>query len=81
MAMKYLGCRSHKPANVALCIWPWLLGLDWVLRPSSVRSLIVLKWLKEDLAARGPRNAARGNQAKTYDSSGIGGYGYEKANK
>ncbi|KAL4944723.1 hypothetical protein BDV06DRAFT_75514 [Aspergillus oleicola] len=42
---------------------------------------IVLKWLKEDLAARGPRNAARRSQAKTYDSSGIGGYGYEKADK
>ncbi|KAL4926513.1 putative ABC transporter [Aspergillus undulatus] len=41
---------------------------------------IVLKWLKEDLAARGPRNA-RGNQAKTYSSEGIGGYGYEKADK
>ncbi|KAL4967254.1 putative ABC transporter [Aspergillus stella-maris] len=42
---------------------------------------IVLKWLKEDLAARGPRNAERGNQAKTYESSGIGGYGYEKADE
>ncbi|KAL4776198.1 P-loop containing nucleoside triphosphate hydrolase protein [Aspergillus nidulans var. acristatus] len=38
---------------------------------------IVLKWLKEDLQARGPRNA-RGSQAKTYESGGIGGYGYEK---
>ncbi|KAL5337086.1 P-loop containing nucleoside triphosphate hydrolase protein [Aspergillus crustosus] len=41
---------------------------------------IVLKWLKEDLKARGPRNV-RGNQAKTYESAGIGGYGYEKADK
>ncbi|KAL4989041.1 P-loop containing nucleoside triphosphate hydrolase protein [Aspergillus falconensis] len=40
---------------------------------------IVLKWLKEDLQARGPRNAnARGNQGKTYEIEGIGGYGYEK---
>ncbi|KAL4747667.1 hypothetical protein BDW72DRAFT_9954 [Aspergillus terricola var. indicus] len=38
---------------------------------------IVLKWLKEDLQARGPRNA-RGSQAKTYEPGGIGGYGYEK---
>ncbi|KAL4871980.1 hypothetical protein BDV12DRAFT_4484 [Aspergillus spectabilis] len=41
---------------------------------------IVLKWLKEDLKARGPRNV-RGNQAKTYESGGIGGYGYEKSDK
>ncbi|KAL3431687.1 P-loop containing nucleoside triphosphate hydrolase protein [Aspergillus tetrazonus] len=38
---------------------------------------IVLKWLKEDLQARGPRNS-RGSQAKTYEAGGIGGYGYEK---
>ncbi|KAL3479431.1 P-loop containing nucleoside triphosphate hydrolase protein [Aspergillus californicus] len=38
---------------------------------------IVLKWLKEDLQARGPRYV-RGNQAKTYEAGGIGGYGYEK---
>ncbi|OJJ04617.1 hypothetical protein ASPVEDRAFT_54751 [Aspergillus versicolor CBS 583.65] len=41
---------------------------------------IVLKWLKEDLQSRGPRNG-RGNQAKTYESGGIGGYGYEKYDK
>lgn len=42
---------------------------------------IVLKWLKEDLAVRGPRND-RGNQGKTYsDTEGIGGYGYEKSSK
>ncbi|KAL4976177.1 P-loop containing nucleoside triphosphate hydrolase protein [Aspergillus desertorum] len=40
---------------------------------------IVLKWLTEDLQTRGPRNAnARGNQGKTYETEGIGGYGYEK---
>ncbi|KAL4899256.1 hypothetical protein BDW74DRAFT_117395 [Aspergillus multicolor] len=38
---------------------------------------IVLKWLKEDLHARGPRNV-RGNEGKTYEVGGIGGYGYEK---
>ncbi|KAL2816387.1 P-loop containing nucleoside triphosphate hydrolase protein [Aspergillus cavernicola] len=41
---------------------------------------IVLKWLKEDLQARGPRNG-RGNQAKTYEYGGVGGYGYEKHDK
>jgi CCR4-NOT complex subunit CAF16 len=39
---------------------------------------IVLKWLKEDLQARGPRNAT---EAKTYESGGLGGYGYEKYDK
>ncbi|PKY06881.1 putative ABC transporter [Aspergillus campestris IBT 28561] len=39
---------------------------------------IVLKWLKEDLKARGPRNG-RQNQGKTYESlEGLGGYGLEK---
>ncbi|KAL2815879.1 P-loop containing nucleoside triphosphate hydrolase protein [Aspergillus granulosus] len=39
---------------------------------------IVLKWLKEDLQARGPRNVT---QAKTYEIEGLGGYGYEKYDK
>ncbi|KAL2837278.1 P-loop containing nucleoside triphosphate hydrolase protein [Aspergillus pseudodeflectus] len=39
---------------------------------------IVLKWLKEDLQARGARNAT---EAKTYESGGLGGYGYEKYDK
>lgn len=39
---------------------------------------IVLKWLKEDLAERGPRNGQR-SEGKTYESQeGIGGYGLEK---
>ncbi|KAF7125502.1 hypothetical protein CNMCM5793_001741 [Aspergillus hiratsukae] len=39
---------------------------------------LVLKWLKEDLAARGPRNP-QPSQSKTYGSlDGIGGYGLEK---
>lgn len=39
---------------------------------------IVLKWLKEDLAERGPRNG-QASQGKTYESQeGIGGYGFEK---
>jgi CCR4-NOT complex subunit CAF16 len=38
---------------------------------------LVLKWLKEDLAERGPRD--RMGQGKTYESlEGIGGYGQEK---
>ncbi|KAE8377901.1 P-loop containing nucleoside triphosphate hydrolase protein [Aspergillus bertholletiae] len=41
---------------------------------------LVLKWLKEDLRARGPRNGRQG-QAKTYESfDGMGGYGFEKRN-
>ncbi|KAL2786054.1 P-loop containing nucleoside triphosphate hydrolase protein [Aspergillus keveii] len=39
---------------------------------------IVLKWLKEDLQVRGPRNAT---EAKSYESGGLGGYGYEKYDK
>ncbi|KAJ5925360.1 hypothetical protein N7454_007999 [Penicillium verhagenii] len=46
---------------------------QWTSENSRLGEL-VLKWLKEDLAVRGPRN----NQAKTYDAGGIGGYGYEK---
>ncbi|PYI10875.1 P-loop containing nucleoside triphosphate hydrolase protein [Aspergillus sclerotiicarbonarius CBS 121057] len=39
---------------------------------------LVLKWLKEDLKSRGPRNGYQG-QAKTYPSlDGLGGYGLEK---
>lgn len=48
---------------------------------SSENSLLgdlVLHWLKQDLAARGPRNG-RSGQGKTYPlSEGIGGYGLEK---
>lgn len=41
---------------------------------------LVLKWLREDLKARGPRNGRNG-QGKTYESlEGKGGYGFEKRN-
>ncbi|KAJ6015180.1 hypothetical protein N7540_009771 [Penicillium herquei] len=52
---------------------------EWISENSRLGEL-VLKWLKEDLDARGPRNN-RGNQAKTYDTGGIGGYGLEAADK
>ncbi|PYH66071.1 putative ABC transporter [Aspergillus vadensis CBS 113365] len=39
---------------------------------------LVLKWLKEDLQSRGPRNGST-SQAKTYPTlEGLGGYGLEK---
>ena len=39
---------------------------------------LVLKWLKEDLKTRGPRNGVSSDN-KTYESlEGIGGYGFEK---
>jgi len=41
---------------------------------------LVLKWLKEDLAERGPRHAV--SQGKTYENvEGRGGYGQEKGDK
>lgn len=50
---------------------------QWTSENSRLGEL-VLKWLKEDLSARGPRNG-QSNQAKTYQSlDGIGGYGLEK---
>ncbi|KAJ5352321.1 ABC transporter [Penicillium brevicompactum] len=50
---------------------------EWTSENSRLGEL-VLKWLKEDMATRGPRNG-RGNQGKTYQSlEGIGGYGLEK---
>ncbi|KAJ6088600.1 hypothetical protein N7486_009861 [Penicillium sp. IBT 16267x] len=49
---------------------------QWTSENSRLGEL-VLKWLKEDIAVRGPRNG-RANQAKTYDIGGIGGYGLEK---
>ncbi|KAJ5622615.1 hypothetical protein N7528_005847 [Penicillium herquei] len=52
---------------------------EWISENSRLGEL-VLRWLKEDLEARGPRNN-RGNQAKTYDAGGIGGYGLESADK
>lgn len=38
---------------------------------------LVMQWLKEDLAERGPRNKPN-SQGKTYSVDGLGGYGYEK---
>ena len=39
---------------------------------------LVLKWLKQDLKERGPRNGAAG-EGKTYENlEGRGGYGNEK---
>lgn len=50
---------------------------DWTSENSRLGEL-VLKWLKEDLKSRGPRNGVSG-QAKTYGATdGIGGYGLEK---
>ncbi|KAJ5545369.1 ABC transporter [Penicillium sp. DV-2018c] len=50
---------------------------EWTSENSRLGEL-VLKWLKEDMQARGPRNG-RGNEAKTYQSmEGVGGYGLEK---
>jgi CCR4-NOT complex subunit CAF16 len=39
---------------------------------------LVLGWLKNDLAERGPRNRGVGSEGTAYMNSGIGGYGSEK---
>ncbi len=45
---------------------------------NSQLGLLVLKWLKEDLEERGPRDG-RASEGKTYESlEGKGGYGNEK---
>lgn len=50
---------------------------QWTSENSRLGEL-VLKWLKEDLDARGPRNG-RSSQGKTYQNlDGLGGYGLEK---
>ncbi|KAJ5822874.1 hypothetical protein N7447_005214 [Penicillium robsamsonii] len=50
---------------------------EWTSENSRLGEL-VLKWLKEDMKLRGPRDN-RGNQGKTYQSlEGLGGYGLEK---
>ncbi|KAJ5302070.1 hypothetical protein N7508_006933 [Penicillium antarcticum] len=50
---------------------------EWTSENSRLGEL-VLKWLKEDMQARGPRNG-HGNQGKTYQYlEGIGGYGLER---
>lgn len=40
---------------------------------------LVLGWLQQDLADRGPRSAmSRGPEGRSYDQGGLGGYGLEK---
>ena len=46
---------------------------------NSLLGQLVLQWLREDLAERGPRNGMP-SEGKTYDTfEGKGGYGAEKA--
>jgi CCR4-NOT complex subunit CAF16 len=42
---------------------------------------LVLTWLKEDLAERGPRNKGMGSEGAAYVSPGVGGYGAEDIEK
>lgn len=55
--------------------------LEGVPRGSAENSRLgelVLRWLKEDLMSRGPRNGRQG-QWRSYESlEGLGGYGFEK---
>ena len=45
---------------------------------NSLLGELVLKWLKDDLGERGPRNGRR-SEGKTYENlEGKGGYGLEK---
>lgn len=46
---------------------------------NSRLGMLVLGWLKEDLAERGPRNGMIGSEGKAYYNPGIGGYGQLKA--
>jgi CCR4-NOT complex subunit CAF16 len=39
---------------------------------------LVLEWLKDDLAERGPRNRGIGSEGTAYMPPGVGGYGSEK---
>jgi CCR4-NOT complex subunit CAF16 len=39
---------------------------------------LVLKWLKDDLKERGPRNMGVGSEGTAYLTAGVGGYGSEK---
>jgi CCR4-NOT complex subunit CAF16 len=46
---------------------------------NSLLGELVLEWLREDLAERGPRNGQQ-SESKTYDThEGKGGYGQLKA--
>ncbi|PMD49245.1 CCR4-Not complex subunit Caf16 [Hyaloscypha bicolor E] len=42
---------------------------------------LVLGWLRDDLAERGPRNRAVGSEGKAYFNPGLGGYGAEDIRK
>jgi CCR4-NOT complex subunit CAF16 len=42
---------------------------------------LVLGWLRDDLAERGPRNRAVGSEGKAYFNRGLGGYGAEDIRK
>jgi CCR4-NOT complex subunit CAF16 len=42
---------------------------------------LVLGWLRDDLAERGPRNRGVGSEGKAYFSPGLGGYGAEDSRK
>lgn len=45
---------------------------------------LVLGWLKDDLAERGPRNQGKGSEGAAYIDGGVGGYGaedFEKKNR
>jgi CCR4-NOT complex subunit CAF16 len=48
-------------------------------RGNSRLGQLVLGWLKEDLAERGPRNNMQGSEGKSYNNPGIGGYGALRA--
>jgi CCR4-NOT complex subunit CAF16 len=39
---------------------------------------LVLAWLKDDLAERGPRNMGIGSEGTAYLNPGVGGYGSEQ---
>lgn len=45
---------------------------------NSLLSELVLKWLGEDLAERGPREGMKGPAPEMKSADPIGGYGYEK---
>lgn len=48
---------------------------------NSLLSELVLRWLGEDLKARGPREGLKGTPVEMVGEEGIGGYGFEKRPK
>lgn len=48
---------------------------------NSRLGMLVLQWLKDDLAERGPRNKGLSSEGAAYNSPGIGGYGAEEYDK